>query len=155
MDDKTLLHAIRTIVREEVKAETDPLKVSVDKLETKVTGLETKVDGLDTKVTNLETKVTRLETDVAELKENVSGLDAKVTNLETKVDGLEKDLQQVRDSQLRVELEQYPRIAAALEGVVSMIEKNKAQDERITVLERKTDNHGDRILAIEYALKAN
>jgi len=64
---------------------------------------------------------------------------------------LKESLQLVRISQLKVELEQYPRIAAALDGVVAGIEKNEAQDDRILTLENKTENHNNRIVALEYA----
>ena len=66
---------------------------------------------------------------------------------------LAEGLQQVRASQLKVELEQYPRIAAALDGVLAGIEKNQSQDERIAYLERKTDNHDARIYNMETQIK--
>lgn len=58
MDEKTLLEAIRQIVKEE----TAPINARLDKLETKVDAVETKVD-------RLQDDVTQLKDDVDELKE--------------------------------------------------------------------------------------
>ena len=58
MDEKTLLEAIRQIVKEE----TVPINARLDTLETKIDAVETKVD-------RLQDDVTQLKDDVDELKE--------------------------------------------------------------------------------------
>lgn len=80
-------------------------------------------------------------------------MDSKLEPINNRLEALEESQQAIRTSQLRVELEQYPRIASALDGVVGGIEKNKEQDERIVILERKADNHDTRIYALEASMK--
>ena len=77
-----------------------------------------------------------------------------VGTLVTKVDKLEGDVRAIKASQLKVENEELPRIAAALDGYKVNYEKNQEHDKRITVLERKVDNYGTRVAAVELALKA-
>lgn len=66
---------------------------------------------------------------------------------------LAESLQIVRNSQMKVELEQYPRIAAALDGVVGGIQKGEEQDKRIEYLEKKTDIHDTRLYSLETSIK--
>ena len=73
--------------------------------------------------------------------------------MDSKLEPIREEMQSIRNSQLKVELEQYPRITAALDGVVGGIEKDKEQDERIVALERKADNYDTRIYAIEASMK--
>lgn len=69
--------------------------------------------------------------------------------LVARLDSVEEKLETVRNSQMKVELEQFPRIAAALEGVSGVNEKFH----RLDKLEDKQEDHGNRILALEYALE--
>lgn len=73
--------------------------------------------------------------------------------LSTRLDRLEESLQIVRNSQMKVELEQYPRIAAALDGVVGAAQRDEAQDKRIEYLEKKTDIHDTRLYSLETQIK--
>ena len=84
-------------------------------------------------------------------KEDLQAIGALV---DSKLKPIREEMQVIRTSQLKVELEQYPRIGAALDGVVGGIEKNAEQDKRIFVLENKVEHHDNRIIALEYAAKA-
>ena len=64
---------------------------------------------------------------------------------------MREQLETVRASQLKVELEQYPRISAALDGFSYNRDKNEQLGERVTDLENKADRHDIRIGALELA----
>ena len=66
---------------------------------------------------------------------------------------IKEELKVVHTSQLKVELEQYPRIAAALDGFAVSTQKNVEQDRRISALEKTQDNHDTRIWALEQVVK--
>ena len=95
---------------------------------------------------NLEQRQTTLEQKQSQLIQGQA-------NLEQKQADLEEMLQLIRASQLKVELEQYPRIAAALEGVTGGVQKDKEQDARIAYLEKKTDLHDARLHFAETQIK--
>lgn len=78
---------------------------------------------------------------------------ADIQDLKTGQKDLQEQVERVRHSVVKIELEQLPRIAAALDGVVGGIEKEKEQDNRISVLEGKADNHSTRIWALEQVAK--
>jgi len=99
------LQAIRDLMREEITAETGPIKA-----------------------------------DIAELKAD---------NVELKADQAV-----IRKSQLKVELEQFPKIKAALDGMDVGKDKNFEQDRRLVILEDKVESHDDRIISLELAAKA-
>ena len=65
------------------------------------------------------------------------------------ISNLQEGLQQVRASQLKVELEQYPRIAAALDGVFGSVQKDEELSGRISYLEKKADIHDTRLYGLE------
>ena len=116
-----------------------------------------------------------LRGDIAELKQGQAATNARLDKLEQGQAKLEQDnkeivehqlfvqkeLQDIRESQksirqsqLKVEAEELPRIAAALDGYKLNYEKNQKHDERITLLEHKVDNYSTRVSAVELALKA-
>lgn len=71
----------------------------------------------------------------------------------TRIDALEEGQQVIRDSQLKVELEQFPRIAAALDGFANSEKKNEEQDQRISAIARDVDKHDTRIWTLEQRVK--
>ena len=83
----------------------------------------------------------------APIKADIAGLKANVTELE-------EGMQTVKTALVRIEIEQFPRITAALDGIVGGIEKNVEQDRRISFLENKVENYGNRIKTLEYIAKA-
>ena len=105
----------------------------------------------------------------AEIKINVGTLEAKqdafeakqdafeerLDHFEERLDRVEEILQTVHESQVRVELEWLPKIGLALDAISASIEKNTEQDKRISVLENTTQNHSNRIFALEQISKAN
>jgi len=84
-------------------------------------------------------------------KEDLQAIGALI---DSKLEPIKADQAVIRKSQLKVELEQYPRITAALDGVQAGIDKNRAQDSQIYILEDKVENHDDRIIALELTAKA-
>lgn len=88
------------------------------------------------------------------LGSSVEQINIRLGSLEEKFESFEEEQAIIRHSQLKVELEQFPRIAAALDGVVSGIDKNTEQDRRISILENKVENHDNRIISLEYMAKA-
>lgn len=95
----------------------------------------------------------RLEQGYAKLEQGQAKLEQGQSKLERELTSLKDTVQTVKNSQLKVELEQFPKIAAAIDGAVGGTEKNKEQDSRISILESKSENQGNRILDLEYAFK--
>ncbi|MDR2712796.1 MAG: hypothetical protein LBB91_06760, partial [Clostridiales bacterium] len=124
-----------------VTAETSSIKANIAELESKVTA---ETSSIKASITEQESKVTA----------ETSSIKANIAKLELKVTSLEESVQTIRDSQLIVENIWFPKINAALDGILGEIEKNKEQDRRISVLENKVENHGVRIISLEYAAKA-
>ena len=71
-------------------------------------------------------------------------------SINARLERVEESLQVVRTSQMRTELEQFPRIAAALDGMKGVKEKF----EKLERVESKQEDHGNRILALEFAVQA-
>jgi len=81
-------------------------------------------------------------------------IDGKLAPMRADIVELRDNLDAIRNSVVIIELEQLPRIAAALEGVMISTEKNAIQDKRISVLENTVEDHDDRIFVLEQAVKA-
>ena len=107
-----------------------------------------------TEMTDMKTEMTGMKTEMADMKTGMADMKIGMANMKTGMADLRESFQAIRASQLRVELEELPRIAAAIEGVIGSNEKNVEQDQRIFVLENKTEKHDIRISSLEYACKA-
>ncbi|MCL1829344.1 MAG: hypothetical protein FWG32_07610, partial [Oscillospiraceae bacterium] len=79
---------------------------------------------------------------------------AETVPINKRLNDVEESQRVIRDSQLRVELEQFPKINAALDGAAGNYDKNVEQDRRISSLEGKTEDHDKMIFALERAVKA-
>ena len=124
------LQAIGTLMDGKLSGALEPINNRLDKM-------DARFDKVDARLDTLEGKV-----------EVVRQYQLKV---DARLDTLEERVEVVRQSQLNVELTELPRIAAALDGYSIARDKNKQQDERITYLERKADNHDMRLGALEMA----
>jgi len=69
--------------------------------------------------------------------------------VDSRLDKVEESLESVRLSQMKVELEQFPRISAALESTKGTQQKFNKLDR----LENTVEDHGTRIFALEHAAK--
>ena len=78
---------------------------------------------------------------------------AETVPINKRLNDVEESQRVIRDSQLRVELEQFPRISAALDGVAGNNDKNMEQDRRISSLESRSEEHDKMIFALERAVK--
>ena len=113
---------------------------------------------------NMENEI--LEQILGELKDLKQGqsklearLEASHSKLEDRFSKLEADMRDVKDSleavkasALRTELVEYPRIQAALDGIVAATEKIESHDNRINVLENKVEKHGFEIVRLKSAI---
>ena len=86
-------------------------------------------------------------------------MDSKLEPLNKRIDGLDKrvgkledTIESVRDSQLLIENKFLPKIQVALDGIMSLVEKDKEQDKRIDGLELKTEKHDTKIFKLENKL---
>ena len=86
-------------------------------------------------------------------KEDISSIKDLLEPINERLERLEEGQKVIINSQMRFELEEMPKIQAALDGIVASIEKNKQQDERIDNLERKTEEHGMDIFVLKNAVK--
>ncbi|MCL2034268.1 MAG: hypothetical protein FWG94_06005 [Oscillospiraceae bacterium] len=109
--------------------------------------IHNRLDKVDSRLDKMDSRLDKVEQGQKDLTENLIAFGKTL-------DSFEESIETVRLSQMNVEMILTPKIKAAEDGYTNVREKNQEQDLRLTVLENKAENHGDRILAIEYALKA-
>jgi len=102
----------------------------------------------------MDSRLDSLEAGQASLQQGQSDITDNLKVFSDRLDSFEERIDTVNRSQINVENDLTPKIKAAFDGFSNAREKNDEQDKRLTVLEGKAENYGDRILAIEYALKA-
>lgn len=73
----------------------------------------------------------------------------EIAPINTRLDKLEEEQRVIRDSQLKVELELYPRISAALDGFSYNRDRHDSLSERVAALEDTADRHDTRIGILE------
>jgi len=95
----------------------------------------------------------KMQSDISDLKQGQADTNARLNRVEKDVQSVKQDVQAVKISQMRTELEQYPRISAALDGFLVNRDRVNAQDERIVFLEKKTTDHDVRIFGLERITK--
>ena len=131
------------------------LKTDVATLKTDVATLKTDVATLKTDVATLKTDVTTLKTDVATMRANITSLEHSVDTrfgvMQIEMENMKQTIEAVKTSQIRVELEQYPRIAASLDFSQVNKEKSEQHEGRIVSLENRVDVHDLRITGLELA----
>jgi len=94
-----------------------------------------------------------LAINLSKLDRNQAVMQSDLNALKTGQNNLRETVDNVKLSQQRVELEQFPKIAAALDGWKGNVEKAGEHNERITYLEKKTDIHDTRLFSLEQAVK--
>jgi phage-related tail protein len=97
----------------------------------------------------MQSDVTTIQGDMATMQGAVAKLEEDMTAVKSSVVQLEESMSVVRLSTMRAEMEHYPRIQAALDGLSGAIDHNKTQDSRILRLERKTERHDMELLALQ------
>ena len=97
--------------------------------------------------------------DLQAISELLSPINARLDGMDKRFDNMDKQLAEIREehevirsSQLLVELVEFPRIAAALEGASSALSKNKEQDADIDMLKSTAENHEIRIWGLEHSV---
>ena len=88
------------------------------------------------------------------INKRLESLETSVSGIETDIAGLKTRQESVDEKLLRIELEQFPRINAALDGVASSLERIERQGNRISALEDKTEDHDQRIFILEQVAQA-
>jgi len=146
----------------EIKINVGTLEAKQDAFEAKQDAFEAKQDAFEAKQDAFEAKQDAFEArqDAFEAKQDAfeakqDAFEERLDHFEERLDRVEEILQTVHESQVRVELEWLPKIGLALDAISASIEKNTEQDKRISVLENTTQNHSNRIFALEQISKAN
>ena len=120
----------------------DTMDRLINKMED-IAGKLTKMENeLESKIFKLEDQLnSRLDKVDSRLDKVESDLKSGFARAEDRFAKLEDDLNTVHCSVVNIELTQFPRIAASLDGVSSALQHNKKQDERLDVVEDKVEAH--------------
>jgi len=86
-----------------------------------------------------------------QLRQEQSVISRRLDNVDAQLDDLKKITRSIQDSQLIVELEKFPEIQSALDGLKSGEERDDFLDGRVTHLEAKIEEHDTRLFTLEYA----
>ena len=133
------LDALKGIVRELL----EPVYTRLDSIDTKQDTFDARQVEFDARQVEFDARIDKIDT-------GMQKFDARIDKIDTRVDRAGEILQSVHESQLRVELEWYPKIEAALEGAAISVNKNAEQDERLSALENITEDNSNRIFALEH-----
>ena len=93
--------------------------------------------------------MTLTKDDLQAIQGLLTPINSRLDSMDSRLDSLEESQTAIRKSILKIELEQLPRITAALDGVASGMEKNKEQDRRLFIVEDRVEEHDHRIVALE------
>ena len=98
---------------------------------------------------SLEQGQKSLEQRQTSLEQRQMSLEQGQKSMQSDMSAMKESLEVVRESVINIELNELPKIQAALDGVVSATEKGRDNEIRIAQLERKTENLEIRIYAAE------
>jgi len=121
----------------------------LEQMNGRLDNLETEVASVKTEVASVKTEVASVKTEVASVKTEVASVKTEVASVKTEVASVKTEVASVKNSVLKFEHEQFPRIQAALDGVVSAIERDKQMDERLRGVEARVEIHGIEIFALK------
>ena len=123
-------------------------------MDTKLEPIVERLDGLETRFDGLEERFDGLEERFDGLEAQFYGLETSHNGLVTIVEDMQEMLTAVKNSQQRVELIEIPKLNALMDGYGLLSTKDKRQDERLDILETKTENHDVRVFSLESEAKA-
>ena len=129
------LQAIGALMDEKMDSKLAPIKKQLNKLE----------DGQQTLWENQKT----MQGDMKTMQGDMKTVQGDMKTMQSDMKTMREKMEALRISQLRVENEWFPRINAALEGVIGNTEKLMGHGRRISSLEDKSDNHSVRISMLE------
>ena len=98
---------------------------------------------------SLEQRQISLEQRQMSLEQRQISLEQKQEAMQSDMSAMKESLEVVRESVINIELNELPRIQAALDGVASATERGRDNEKRITQLERKAENLEIRMYAAE------
>ena len=111
------------------------------------------LEKMDSRQNKTEALLEKMQGDISAMQSGISVMQGDIISIKNRLDAVEESQEVMRASQLKVELEQYPKISAALDGFFANRDKNDQHGERIAFLEKKTDIHDVRIGALELKVK--
>ena len=127
-----------------------------DKILAMLERMEERQQNTESVLAQLQQGQTALQGEVSSINKRLNGMDKRLENVEDSLAEVinsqrtvDERVNKVWESQLRVEMEQFPRITAALDGNKMNAEKNAEQDRRISAVETAVDEHDIRLFALE------
>ena len=91
-----------------------------------------------------------IQSDIKEVKQRVDDVAQRVDDVAQRVDDIEHSHKAIRADIATLNHEIIPKVNAMYDGITGINEKF----DRLDRLEEKVERHGDRILALEYVIKA-
>ena len=105
----------------------DKIEVRLDKIEERLDIIEDRLDIIEERLDNIE--------------ERLDNIEERLDKVEERLDNLEDQYESLRVSILNIELTQYPRIAAALDGVLAAKDHLDTLDKQQHQIEAKVNRH--------------
>ena len=118
----------------------------LEQLQQGQTTTNSRLDKMDSRFDNVDSRLDKVGS-------QFDSMQSQFNAVQTEVNDLRKTADVTRKAVVRIELEMFPKIEAALDGFILASEKNEAQDERFETLETTVKTHDKRIMALEYAIK--
>ena len=137
-------------------AKFDTIETKIETVDTRFEAIDTKIEAIDTKIEAIDARFEAIDAKFEAIDARFDAVDAKFEAVDTRFeavdarfDKLEQDLATVKKSVLRTELEQYPRIQVALDGIVAALERIESQGKRLDSLETTVDRHDVEIKVLQ------
>jgi chromosome segregation ATPase len=143
--------------------ENELLRQILDKLNALATDMrdvKTSIAKLDERMAKLEDRMVSLEDRLAKLEDRVAKLEDRMAKLEGRVTSLEVSMRDVKDfmevttgAMLKIEVDELPKIQFAIQIADESLQSLLAQRMQFEKLENRTEDHGNRIWALEEFVK--
>jgi len=139
MEDKTLLDAIRAIVKEE----TVPINIRLDNVDSRLGGIDSRLDGVDSRLDGVDSRLGGIDS-------RHDGVDSRLDSMQEDINELKAETQKISGSLAVIEVDHGNRLKAIYDAHVDTVRNATT----IKELDAKVDDHDNRIFAIEQHLKA-
>ena len=119
----------------------DKIEVRLDKIEERLDIIEDRLDIIEDRLDIIEERLDNIEERLDNIEERLDNIEERLDKVEERLDNLEDQYESLRVSILNIELTQYPRIAAALDGVLAAKDHLDTLDKQQHQIEAKVNRH--------------
>ncbi len=122
----------------------ETMQGSIVAMQGDISTINNRLQGIDERLDGIDERLDRMD-------ERIDGIDGRLDKLELEQSEMASVIKRIDRSVILIENEHGKKIGALFDGYQASLDRDKAIEPRVTLLERTTERHGLEILTLKQA----